>query len=227
MNFDIAEYFKHVYLFSGLPLEKIRQLAKSASLGRYKKNVSLFEQGNKASAFFIVVNGKVSIFKVSTNGQEQIIHIHSDGEIVAEAAIFDKIKYPASCKTIMPSLVIKVPKDAFIAMILENPELSLRILAAYSKRLREFVTMLGYLSLDKVEHRILRYLNAHKVWEKDRYIVPMKMNKKELSHFLGTIPETLSRNLKKIKDSGLIAEDNKNFIIKDTKRINKLISEIY
>ncbi|MCK5073186.1 MAG: Crp/Fnr family transcriptional regulator [Bacteriovoracaceae bacterium] len=227
MKFDIAEYFKHVYLFSGLPQEKIEQLAKNASLGRYKKNISLFEQGNKANAFFIIVNGKVSIFKVSANGQEQIIHVHSDGEILAEAAMFDKIKYPASCKTIIPSLIIKVPKDVFIKMILENPELSLKVLAAYSKRLREFVTMLGYLSLDKVEHRMLRYFNANKIWENGRYIIPMKMNKKELSHFLGTIPETLSRNLKKLKDSGLIAEENKSFIIKDIKKINQLISEIY
>ena len=69
------------------------------------------------------------------------------------------------------------------------------MMASYSKRLKEFVTMVEYLSLENVEKRLLRYLNKHKTMENKQYVVRMNLNKKELSFLLGTIPETLSRNL--------------------------------
>jgi len=221
-TFNIAEYLKHVFLFENLSSDTIAAIANKASVKRLKKKNILFNQGESADAFYIIVTGKVSVTRLSNQGYEQVLHIHGDGDIVAEGAIFDKIKYPASCHILSDSLVVKIPKLAFTNLLEKNPKVSLKILSAYSKRLREFVSMVEYLSLDSVEQRIIKYLNRHKVEHNGEHTVSMTISKKDLAYLLGTIPVTLSRNLKSLKEKGIIEEKNKVITILDSSVIEDL-----
>ncbi len=204
---DIESVLKRTFLFATLDPEEFKLLTSHCSQVKLKRSSHLFLQGRPAEAFFIIVYGKVSIYRLSAEGDEQVLHFHSDNSVVAEAAIFDMQMYPASCKTLKDTLAIKIPKNAFIEMLTSKPELSLKFLAAYSKRLREFVNMVEYLSLDDVSLRFTKYLQknarkgSHGSWEVDS-----NLSKKELASILSIAPETLSRVLKKFKDQKIIEE---------------------
>ena len=214
-KFDINKYFSNVFLFENLTNKERQKLASQCSLKRVPKNTVIFEQKDEANAFYIVVYGKVSVFRLNSEGVEQIIHIQMDGEIIAEAALFDSVQYPASSKTLSDSLLIKIPKKAFIDLIIENPQTALKMMAAYSKRLREFVQKVEYLSTDDIKNRLLKFLNKNKSKNNEGEItVKLNITKKELAHLLGTIPETLSRNIRQLKNNGIIEEAHGLFIIK-------------
>ncbi len=222
-KFDIEKFLPHVFLFSELEEGEISKVAQTCTLHRYKKGTLLFAQESAAEAFYVIINGKLSIYRVSPSGDERVIHIHDDGDVVAEAAIFDQVKYPANCKTLKDSFVVKIPRQEFIDILFENPETSLKIMAAYSRRLRELVTMIEYLSLDDVKLRILRYFQKHMKMEDGVPTIRLKISKKELSHLLGTVPETLSRNLGKLKKEGIISEAASSFIISNPKGFSRLL----
>ena len=224
MKFNIEEYLSHVFIFESLTENERSDIASKCSVKRYKKNATLFSRGDKADAFYLIADGKVSVFRVSAGGEEQVIHIHSNHEIVAEAAIFDQTNYPASCKTLKESLIVKVTKESFLNLIIKRPETSLKILSSYSKRLREFVSMVEYLSLDDVKLRILKYLDKHKIKEGDNFVIRLGITKKDLSKLIGTVPETLSRNIKVLKGDGIIIESGGVFTITDIKQFNHMVN---
>jgi len=93
---DIRNFLLHTFLFSAFTEKEIDLLFGSASLKNASKGEQIFSEGLDATAFYIVVTGKVKIYKLSPDGKEYTLHIHGPGDPVAEAAIFDSMIYPVS-----------------------------------------------------------------------------------------------------------------------------------
>ncbi len=220
---DIPNYISNVFLFSSLNKNELDQLASDSTIFRVNRGTQLFSQGDEANSLYVIVYGKLSIYRVSYMGEQQVIHIHQDGDIVAEAAIFDQIKYPASCMAVKDSLVVKISEKSLTELIMNNPKMALKMMASYSKRLREFVTTVEYLSLDDVKMRILKYLQRHVKFDEELPTVRLGITKKELAGILSTAPETISRNLRKLKEEGLISEKSGVIRILDKPRFDSIL----
>lgn len=210
-----------VFLFEGFSDDEFKQLFKIIDIKSFKKNSLVFIEGTIAREFYIVASGKVKIYKLSQNGDEHILHIHIAGDIIAEASIFDLKVYPAFCMALEETQLISIPNDKFYSFLEKNPKLALKLLATYSKRLREFVAKIADLSFRNVKSRLARFIldecgnmNGCKI----------KLSKKELSSYLGTIPETLSRSLDYLKKNKLIEEKGEYIYIIDKEKL-KIISE--
>ncbi|MBF0299317.1 MAG: Crp/Fnr family transcriptional regulator [Oligoflexia bacterium] len=232
-KFEKKNFLSQIFLFSYLSDELLTKIASLAHIVELKKEQSLFNEGDSAENLFIIVYGKLSIYKISRQGEERPIHFHKAFDLVAEAAIFDEKIYPASCKALQESLVLSVPRDELISLIKKYPDIALKLLASYSKRLREFVLMVEDLTLNDARERLLRYLlkNATKKNNSsNQYVVELSISKKELASILGTTAETLSRTLKILKQEGLIetstvATKSKNVItILNYQQIEQLFS---
>jgi CRP-like cAMP-binding protein len=202
-------------LFSSFSEREIELLSPSLSLRKVRRGEQIFSEGLQATAFFAVISGKVKVYKLSPDGKEHTLHIHGSGELVAEAAIFDSMAYPASCSAMEDSTLVRISRDAFIRLLKRHPELSLKMMSAYSKRLRQFVSKIEELSMRDIRSRLAGYLLTNSKAEKGVTACRLKYSKKELASLLGTIPETLSRALSFLKQQGLITERDKSIVIPD------------
>jgi len=210
---DLRKFLSHIFLFRTFTGKELDILESSVSLKNVYKNEQIFSEGLQASAFFIVVSGKVKIYKVSPGGKEYTLHIHGPGDLVAEAAIFDSMVYPASCMALEDSNLVRISREGFLNLIKKYPEVALKMMAGYSKRLRQFVSNIEELSLKGIKSRLASYLLVNSTVEKGATVCRLKYSKKELSALLGTIPETLSRSFAFLKQKGLIIEKNNLIII--------------
>jgi len=84
-----------------------------------------------------------------------------------------------------------------------RPELALGVMALLSARLRAFVGQIAQLSLKEVPERLAGYLLLLRA-SQNRDDLTLDLPKGQIAAYLGTIPETLSRALKKLADQGLI-----------------------
>ena len=205
---EISNALKNVFLFNTFSNDQITQLASFVSIRNAAKGELIFSQGTLASAFFAIISGKLKIFKMSPEGDEQILEIHGPGNLVAEAAIFDKEVYPAYCQAMETSVLVRIPKIEFTAMIIDNPEIALRIMHAYSKRLRYFVSLVEDLSLRDIKTRLAKYILDNTIINNNRRVCVLPISKKELASLLGTIPETLSRAFRSLKNKKIIREED-------------------
>jgi len=221
---DIRKFLSNTFLFNSFTEKETDFLLASTFLKKVNKGEQIFSEGLDATAFFIVVSGKVKIYKLSPDGKEYTLHIHSPGDIVAEAAIFDSMIYPASCMALENTTLIRISREGFLNLIKEHPELSLKMMSGYSKRLRQFVAKIEELSLKNIKSRLAGYLLENSTVENGTIVCHLTYSKKELSSLLGTIPETLSRALAFLKQKKFIIEKDNTIIIPDPEKL-RMFSE--
>lgn len=221
---DMRKFLSNIFLFNSFSEEELNLLESFSSWKKVSKGKQIFSEGLDASAFYIVVSGIVKIYKLSPDGKEHTLHIHGPGDLVAEAAIFDSMVYPASCMALEDSTLVRIPREGFFNLIKKYPELSLKMMSSYSKRMRQFVSKIEELSLKDIKSRLAGYLLENSTIEDDKTVCRLTYSKKELSSLLGTIPETLSRSFAFLKQQGLIVEKDNLFIIPDPEKLRLLAS---
>jgi CRP-like cAMP-binding protein len=215
-------------LFAGLKEDELKKIRAIALLKRVRKKEIIFSEGEEAGGFYVTLSGKVKIYKISPDGKEQILHVINPPDSFAEASLFLEGKYPAFAEALGDSQLLFFPKRDFIHLIERNPRLSLNMIASLSHFLRRFASLIEELSLKEVSSRIAKYLidlslNLSKEGRDSRE-VELDLSKKQLASKLGTISETFSRTLAKMKARGIIDVRKNRIIILDRNALEELAS---
>jgi CRP/FNR family transcriptional regulator len=189
--------------------EQLEALSAIASVQCFDEGELIFTEGTEATSFFIVLSGKVQIYKISREGKEVILHLFGPGEMFAEVPIFSGIpKYPANVLCLEKTEVLCIQGEGFRQLVARYPEMGMNILVVFAKRLHEFNGLIEDLALRTVDSRLSKYLLSVSENSPDKAVI--RIHKKTLASILGTIPETLSRTFKKLSNDGLIRmEGNK------------------
>jgi CRP-like cAMP-binding protein/thioredoxin reductase/Fe-S-cluster-containing hydrogenase component 2 len=110
------------YLFPGIPEAALGELVDSATVESFGKDATVFKEGDKADAFYLIRNGMVKIAK-KQNDKEVVLSYLVAGNFFGEAALFSDSSRTATVTTIFPSELIKLSKKYFNAFLSARPEL--------------------------------------------------------------------------------------------------------
>src|SRR4030042_3436344 len=127
-----------VPLFQGLARKQHEDLAMIVVDSVFKGWQRCFGEEDEATGFYVVISGRVKIFKLSTEGKEQTLHIFGPGEPFGEVAVFTGRRFPANAEALEETRVFFFTREEFIELIRKNPSLALNLLAVLSPRLRRF-----------------------------------------------------------------------------------------
>lgn len=215
-------------LFSGLQDEDLKIVRAIATTRQIRKKEILFSEGEEAKGFYVVLSGKIKLYKISPEGKEQILHVVSAPDSFAEAALFLEGTYPAFAEPLSDSQLLFIPKKDFIQLIEKKPRLSINMIVSLSQYLRRFASLIEELSLKEVSSRIAKYLIDLSVKSsregKNPMEVELDLSKTQLALKLGTISETLSRTLAKMKAKGVIDVKRNRIIILNREILEELSS---
>jgi len=200
---DILRAMRSSPLFCVLRPDALELLLRRALVRAYEAGESVFQAGEPAERFFLIVQGRIKVYKISASGGQQILHAYGPGATFGEAALWAGGRFPAygeaSERAVLLSLSRAVLREAFAG----NPDLAIGMLAGLSQKLREFVRLIEDLALKPVPARLAgALLDEARRAGCDRF--RMLRNKKDLAAHIGTIPETFSRALRRLKNAGLI-----------------------
>ncbi len=223
---EYIKILKKSLLFSGLNDEHLADVAAIAAKKTFAKGESLFTEGEKADGFYLLASGAVKLCKISPDGKEKVLHFVHPMETFAEAAFFGDGAYPAEAKALEKGEALFFPKDAFMGLLERNPRFSLNLIVSLSLLLRRFARQIEELSFAEVPSRLAAYLielAARKSTSfQGKTYLDLEMKKGELASHIGTVSETLSRTLKKLKEDGMIDVDGSRVIILDFDRLKRL-----
>jgi len=204
---DRIEHIAAIHLFKDLPEKHLHDLAMIVVEQVFRKGQLVFSEGDAATGFYVVIDGRVKIFKLSMEGKEQILHIFGPGAPIGEVAVFEGKRFPAHAESLEDGRLFFFPANAFLRLVEKNPSIALHMLAVLSQRLRHFAGLIDDLSLKEVPARLAAYLLYLSESQKGANNLSMDISKGQLSSLLGTIPETLSRILTKMSNAGLIRSE--------------------
>ncbi len=200
---DVIKQIAGMPLFAGLSKAQCEALARISVRRSCRKGERRFSEGDEGTGFYMVVTGRVKIFKVSVEGKEQILHLFGPGESFGEVSVFTGQGFPADAVASVQTVLLFFPRLAFSALIQKDPTLALNMLAQLSGRLRHFAGLIEDLSLKEVPGRLAKYLLYLSGRNGDGEVA-LDVSKGQLASLLGTIPETLSRILARMHRQGLI-----------------------
>lgn len=219
---DLTEHVAAIPLFEGLPQPQIEELTDIVVDQTFKRGQSIFSDGDPATGFYVVVSGKVKIYKSSPDGKEQILHIFGAGEAFGEVPMFAGGHFPANADTLEQTRLFFFPRAGFVDLIKREPMLAMNMLGALSRRLRMLTDLVDNLSLKEVPGRLAAYILHLSEAESSTDGVELDISKGQLASLLGTIPETLSRILTKMSIQGIMTVDGKKVFIIDRRKLAEL-----
>lgn len=214
----VAELRRH-HLFSRLPEAAMQEVCASANLRRLPAGTALFHQGDKAERFYFLFSGQVKLHRVVCDGQEKLVEIIRSGESFAEALLFTGTpNYPVSATALKASLVASLHGAHYRRMLEEHPSICLDILATLSIRLHQRMNEIDTLTMANASRRVVRFL--YQSQDEDSGVVTLDVPKRLIASKLGIQPETFSRILHRLVESGTIAVQRRRIEILDSRALN-------
>lgn len=221
----LSSSLRSMRLFAGLPPADLDAIARSVTVKNVPKGDYLFHEGDPSHGFYLVQKGAINVHRVSPTGKEQVIHVFRSGESFAEATLATESGYPAEARAEETTHVLLVQKAGFLALLTRQPELALRMLAAMSSHLRVLVGQLDDLTMKDVETRLANWLlkRCPDPRSEAPATIELKMTKRTLAAELGTVSETLSRTLAKLRTQQLIEVKSRQITVRSPVRLAALL----
>jgi CRP/FNR family transcriptional regulator len=148
------------------------------------------------------------------------------GETFGEAAVLADAGYPASAIALEDCQTLYFAKTDFLDLLASSPTLARNMLATMSRLLFHLTKQLEDLSLKEVLSRLARFVLDRCTETHGRVAdglsFDLNITKTHLAAYLGTISETLSRTLARLKTLGAIAENKGRITIKDAALLQNL-----
>ncbi len=181
--------------------EKVSEiLASKSKIKKVKTGEMLFLDGEKGSDIFILASGKIKLFKSAPDGREIIMKLVRPREAFAEILLFEDDTYPVSAVAIEDSTVLAMNKITIIDS-LDDIDSRNEFIAGLMKKMRYLTQRIVFLTAYDVEDRFFKFLLDH-YGKKENY--QMELSKKDIASAIGTIPETFSRLIKRLKQRNII-----------------------
>ena len=215
------EIMKQSHLFNSLTdlqLERVYSHSRHFDLNEQQQ---LFTQGQPVDYFFMVLSGRVKLYRVSPDGQEKIIEIVTPGGIFAEALVFaDSANYPVSAATLLDSELIGIDAKDFRALLWDSTSTCFNLMQAMSLRLRQLIHEIDTITLHSGTCRVAAYF-LHNVPEHQTEF-ELELAKNQIASRLSVKPETFSRILASLKKQNIVEVDGNHVTILNRQALKDL-----
>lgn len=209
----IAEKLSKFYMFSELQPAQIEPLANGTKLVDLQRGGVLFNRGDKAHGFYILLDGQIKLGIISPQGDEKVIGLIQAGESFGEAVLFLERTFPIYAQATLDSKVLLITRDAIFDILDNDVTVVRRMLAGISARNRQLVNDIESISLQNSTQRLIGYLLQISSESPNPERVLLPANKLTIASMLNITPETLSRVMLRLNNVGLIEVNGKEIVI--------------
>lgn len=209
MNQSDVELLRRGPLFAGLSEKSLEKLIQGATVKAYAKGKMLFQQGDPAAHFYILLNGRVKLFRLTPDGDEAILGLFSQGDCLAEVFLFMSERYPASAEVLEAVRLLQVPSEPFKQRVCNEPAIMSNFLAALSLHLHNLTIQVQQLQVRTSTQRVADFLLKLCPVREGAAVVALPYDKSLIATQLGMKPESFSRALAKLRILGVHTERHK------------------
>jgi CRP-like cAMP-binding protein len=213
----------HLPLFAGFAPAELDAILKDARPVRHARNAAVFEQGEDAHSFFLLLNGHVRAAKTTPAGQQIVVRYVTPGEIFGVAVAIGLKKYPATATAVDDSVALAWPSSAWAGLVAQHPALGANTLMTVGERLQDSHTRVIEMSTQQVEGRIARAL-LRLVKQAGRKVeagiaIDFPISRQDIAEMTGTTLHTVSRILSGWETQGLVESGRQRVVITDPHRL--------
>lgn len=199
---DLLPLLSSVAYFQGLNPQTLQEIVRAAHLGQYDAEQMVLLEGEQAAGLYLVQSGCLKVSKIALDGREQILQFLEVGEVFNAVGVFTGQTNAATVTALEPSKVWLIRRETIKKLLIDRPDLAGRVIEDLAGRVSHLITLVEDLSLRSVEARLARLLLENSVQgriQRQRWATQV-----EIASRLGTVPDVVSRTLRKLAERGLI-----------------------
>ncbi|GLH72750.1 transcriptional regulator [Geothrix limicola] len=190
-------------LFRTLDAAQLARVGELVEIRPLDSGQTLFVAGEPCSGFFVVLEGAIQLVRPSEDGDETPLSLVRSGQSFAEAALFAGGIFPATARALERTLLAKVPRTSFLALLRSDAELCLRMLESLSVWHHRLTFQNQSLRAKDTRGRLQVWLAEEARRAPNREVL-LRVSKKIQAAQLGMSPETFSRQLRRLTEEGLV-----------------------
>ncbi|MFV0293497.1 MAG: Crp/Fnr family transcriptional regulator [Paracoccus sp. (in: a-proteobacteria)] len=222
MAVDIS-ILQNMPLFHYMRPKDLTELLAHAHLHRVTKGKTVFEQGDKATTFYLLLHGRLKVTQVTPEGQQVMMRIIHPGDLFGFARALARSDYPATSYAAVESLVIGWPMADWDAVVAKNPYLAINAMQTIGEHLDEAHTRLREMSTEEVERRVahvvLRLMEKAGTTDEHGTRIDFPITRQDIAEMTGTTLYTVSRLLSSWESQGLIEGGRQKLTVRDAAAI--------
>lgn len=211
-------------LFSNLSESNFDRVVEMAQARSYPKGRMIFQRGDQADYFYVVLDGWVKIFRQTPDGDEAMLNIFSRGDMMAESAAFLGAGYPVSAEVVEDCRLVALESKRIISMVKEDPDFAMSMFASMSRHLHFLVHEIECLKTRTASQRLIGFLLRHCLKDSGSCVFELPYDKNLIATRLGIQPQSLSRLLCRLREFGVTTEQNAVHI-EDIDRLREFVPE--
>jgi CRP-like cAMP-binding protein len=221
-HIDIPALLGRLPLFSALTPAQLEPLAAASRERDLAKGELLFQKGDPAKGFYVVVSGQVKLAVASADGNEKVVEVISPQQSFGEAVMFMDRPFPVFAEALIDTVLIHIGKDAVFGLITADPSFARRMLAGLSMRLHSLIADVETYSLRSSAQRVIGYLLQREPEDgQGTFDLTLPTSKQVIASRLNLTPETLSRILHDLIEAGLIEVHGRQVKVLDVPRLRR------
>ena len=197
---------RSVPLFAELDPDELEQFSRVAIPRSYPAGTRVFHEGDHSDACYIVKSGTFRVTREHPDGRAITLATLGEGDIVGELAMLDGEVRSASVETLGgDGELLALPASDVRALLERHPEITVKFVAALTRRLRAANERISRQSFQTVPSRVAGVLSQMVAEEgEDGRQVTIRMNQSDLAQLAGTSRESVSRFLADLERSGVV-----------------------
>jgi CRP-like cAMP-binding protein len=219
-----------VDFFNALGDDAHEQIISQSSECEIAKDKYLFYQGDNASAFYLVIKGRIKLTHLDADGDQVIHHYPGPGEAFGIVAVLREMNFPVTAQAVEITQMLYWDEQTFRELLKEHPQIAINSIRILSKFIIDFQNRIQELSSERVERRIARILlrisdQAGKKEERGIKI-DIRLTRKDISEMCGTTLFTVSRVLNKWEKEQFVDCSSEFIIIINPHQLVKIAEDI-
>ncbi len=225
---DIGRALANLPLFQRLGESEINHLAVGTCEIGLSKGRILFQKGALLNGFYVVVCGQIKLAVSSPQGNEKVVSIAGPWESFGEAIMFLERPSLVFAQALEDSRLLSIAKQGIFAAIDHDTTFARRMLAGLSMHLHGLVQDVENYSLYSSTERVIGFLlQLAGAPIKGPMDIELPASKHIIASRLNLTPETLSRVLHDLSESGLISVKGRHITVLDVMRLTQFNGPIH
>jgi CRP-like cAMP-binding protein len=207
-------------LFAGLPEGDVRRLAAAAASRHYKRGQLLFYEGDAGDSLLVVVEGSLKAVSTSPQGEELLLAVIEQGDTVGELTVADGGPRSATIGALTDVSVLRLPREAVLAVADRSPALTRALLASLAGTVRRLTGDAADLVFLDVPRRVAKLLLG--LADADD-VARTRMTQTELAERIGASRQSLNAALQSFQRRGWLTVGTNEFRLDDAAALRRFV----
>jgi CRP/FNR family transcriptional regulator len=206
--------------------EEMEDLAKRTPDTFLEQGDVLYTPKDGTERLFILKKGRVQLYEVDQAGEEITLSVVEDGNVFGEMALTGQSLQALYVRALTPSTVVSLRREELEKLIMNNPEVGLRLVRELAQRLHtseaRYADIIGKDVPARLATLILTLVDSEGVVSSESYRIPTHYTHEQLGSMIGCKRVAVTRAFSRLKEAGAVRLKERHIIVKDIDALKEL-----